>query len=101
MSSAVSVLRATLMRDVLNRPIKRGDRLLDQWGNVFTVKAIAPQGLHLQDAKTGKPYYAEKPKMLQVKLADIQRATQQERRALYFKRVYYENPGLRRLKSGT
>lgn len=47
------------MLDVLGINVRRGDRIIDQWGHLFTVTGITPKAVHLQDAKTGRRFVQE------------------------------------------
>ena len=44
------------MRDAQSNEIRRGDRILDANGDVFTVKGVGPSTMHVQNAKTGRRY---------------------------------------------
>lgn len=75
------------MKDALGKTIRRGDRLIDRWGNLFNVSSITPRAAHLQDAKTGRRFRAESRAFLRVK-GDL--GNQQARRNRWVKEVLYE-----------
>ena len=90
------------MRDVLGSDIRRGDRLIDQWGHLFTVNGVTPKVVHLQDATTGRRFrqaglaISRTIPMLRAR-GDL--GNQQARRDRWVKEVLYER-GLS-LKSGS
>ena len=89
------------MLDVLGNDIRRGDRLINEWGHLFTVSGITPKVVHLQDAKTGRRFrqaghaLSRTIPMLRTR-GDL--GNQQARRSLWVKKVLYERG--ERLKSG-
>ena len=81
------------MLDVLGNVVRRGDRIIDQWGHLFTVTGITPKAVHLQDAKTGRRFVQEgralshRIPMLRTR-GDL--GSQQSRRNRWVKEVLYE-----------
>ncbi|KKM25375.1 hypothetical protein LCGC14_1595550 [marine sediment metagenome] len=90
------------MFDALDRDIRRGDQLIDQWGHLFVVTGVSPKNVHLQDAKTGRRFrqagkaISRTISMLRAR-GDL--GNQQARRDRWVKEVIYER-GLS-LKSGS
>lgn len=89
------------MLDVLGNDIRRGDRLINQWGHLFTVSGVSPRAVHLQDVQTGHRFVqagraiSRTIPMLRAR-GDL--GNQQARRERWVKEVLYERG--ERLKSG-
>lgn len=89
------------MLDVLGKDIRRGDRLIDQWGHLFAVTGVTPKSVHLQNATTGRRFrqagraiQRDIPTLLRVR-GDL--GNHQARRDLWVTQVLYE-VGYRRLQ---
>lgn len=85
------------MLDALGKDIRRGELIIDRWGNMFTVTSATPTAVRLQDKTTGRRFRTDDPALLRVK-GDL--GGQHARRALWVKVVLYERGGdLRRLQA--
>lgn len=77
-------------RDVLNRPIQRGARIIDPEGNLYTVTLVSPAIVHLQDVKTGRRFNSGRQTLMLVPPADLQdgkMSTVKERKRYYYERA--------------
>ena len=78
------------MRDAQDSEIRRGDRLLDGNGDVFMVKDVGHDVMHIQGVKTGRRYTIGLPLFVKVPFGVIKDgglSTRQERVAYFRKRA--------------
>lgn len=81
------------MLDCLGKDIRRGDVLIDRWGNQFVVTGVTPKAIHVQDMKTGRHFVqagraiSRTVPLLRTR-GDL--GNQQARRNLWVKETLYE-----------
>jgi len=74
------------VRDITNLELRRGDRVIDADGTLFSVGVVTPATAHLMNVKTGRKFRSGKQTMLKVPAFDLDKLDSQRKR----KHHYYD-----------